>query len=167
MAELVVFGIVQGEEVSKCDDATKNFVGLFYSPHKSGVLKNYSRRPNNDMIYTYVVYENEGKKFITAGGRSGSHFGMSLVFHGTYVEDANKVFQLLEKTYDEYVKNKIIQETPDGNRKWLYSSLATPGDEIAIYLSKGLARIMKQNPELNLDDKVRPLPPLQNQTQRY
>ena len=164
MAELVIHGVPNGEQISNCDDKTRKFIGLFYNGSK-GVQTKVSRRPNNDVIYSYLIYGDDKANFVDYGGRAGSYFGMSLVFHNEYVPDSNQVFNLLKSTYDNYVKNKIIQEFPNGARKWMYRQISTPGDEIANYIGRGMMQLLKTHPELRI--KTQALPPLQNQNQRY
>ena len=57
---------------------------------------------------------------------------------------------LLQKTYEIYVKNKLVQEMPDGNRKFMVSDLKSPNNQIAQSIYDGLMNITKTNPELNV-----------------
>lgn len=161
--DVVLHGVPNGEDTSKCDDATRNFLGLFYTNSK-GIQTKVSRCQNNDVFYTYLVYQNPNAAFVDYNGRPGSYFGISLVFHNQYASDSNTVFKLLQNVYDNYVKNKIIQEMPNGSRKWLYPQLSTPKDEIAEYVCNGMTVILQKHPELKF--KTLPLSPIQNQTQR-
>ena len=163
MAELIIHGVPLGHQVSKCDKKLHDFLGLFYDGSK-GTKHNVSRR-NNDVIYSYLLYENPNAKFSDFNGRTGSYFGMSLVLHGTYAQNSSDVFRLLKATYDNFVKNKVIQEFPNGSRRWMYNQIDTPNDKIATYISKGMAQILKEHPELT--PKTLALPPITNQSQRY
>lgn len=163
MAELILHGVVSGHQVSKCDKNLRGFFDIFYSLHKPGITTNVSRHLNYT-IYNFIVYENPGQSFGSYDGRNGSYFGMSLVFQNQFVPNQESVFRLLQKTYDDYVKNKIIKEYPNGRRQWMYPNLDTDGDEIAVYVSKGLAKILKDYPEYNL--KLEPLPPISRQSER-
>ena len=163
MAELIIHGVPNGHQVSKCDKDMVDFFGLFYD-NSDGIKTKVSRK-NNDVIYNYLVYGKTGANFGDYNGRPGSYFGMSLVFHNRCAVDSNQVFNLLKTVYDNYVKNKIIQESPNGARKWLYQNIETPGDEIATYLAKGMNQIIQVHPELT--PKTQTLPPLQNLKQRY
>ena len=163
MADLIIHGVPNGHDVSTCDKNTRDFFGLFYDA-SNGVKTNVTRRVNNDVVYSYLVYGNQDKKFTDYNGRPGSYFGMSLVFHNQYAPDSKSVFNLLKATYDAYVKNKVIKEFPDGSKRWLYQELSTPGDEIAMYISKGMSHLLQTQPELN--PKVQTLPPVSNQNQK-
>jgi hypothetical protein len=164
MPDLILHGVPSGHSVSKCDDKVRSFFDLFYGSHNPGINTHVMRR-NNQTIYSFLMYENAGSSFRAFDGRAGSYFGMSLVFDNQYVTNSDVVFKVLQKTYDNYVKNKIIKECPDGAKQWLCPTLATPGDEAAIFVAKGLSQILKDNPDLRL--YTQPLPPLQNQSQRY
>ena len=167
MADLVLFGVPNGFSSSKCDTQTDNFLQLFYVPHKPGVEMKILRRPNNDVYYVFLVYEKEGSSFITSGGRPGSFFGMSLIFHNEYLTKTDNLYTLFQMTYDKYVKNKIIIEHPTGVRQHKFETFNVPDDKIAEYAVRGMTSIIKQNPELNFMKYKQPLPPIQNQSQRY
>lgn len=168
MSELVMFGVSKGWSNSACDTQTKNFIKLFYGTWNPGTEFKVIRRPNNKMHYVLLVHENPGSTFQDANGRSGSFFGMSLIFDNKYVQDANKVRQLLEATYKYYIKNKIIKESENGVRRWMVPALSVPGDTISHSVANGMMKILQYNPEFHraLQADTRPLPPLQNQKQR-
>ena len=124
------------------------------------------RRPSNDMFYLFLIYENSGCTFVDANGRPGSFFGMTLIFHNQYVTNAEKLKKLFQTTYDNYVKNKIIREFPNGNKQWMISELRVSDDKIANYIANGMNNLMKTNPEFNFAKDILPLTPMQNQIQR-
>jgi len=167
MAKIIVHGIPHGQQISECDKDLRAFFDIFYAPHKPGITKHFIRRKNNDVIYSYIVYENPGKQFSDFYGRKGSYFGISLVFHNEFVTDQNAVFGLLQATYDNYVKNQIISEDTNGTRKWMTPSIISPDDKIATFVADGIIKTMRQKPEYSLDGKIKPLPPIQPQNQRY
>ena len=167
MAELVIFGVPRGQDISKTDNHdARTVLESFYNGRSTGIKTTIIRRPNNDVHYVFAVYEMPGKNFCDYNGRPGSHFGMSLIFHNQYVADSNRIFKLLQAVYDNYVKNKIIMEQPNGVKKWAYPAISTPGDEIANYVANGMNSLIKTNPEFNFTKSLLPLPPIQNETQR-
>ncbi len=166
MADLVLFGVPNGFSSSKCDAQTDNFLQLFYVPHKPGIEMKVYRRHNNDVHYVFLVYEKEGSVFIDADGRSGSFFGMSLIFHNEYIGNTANLYKLFQQTYDKYIKNQIIIERPNGVRQHKFETFNVPDDKIAEYVVRGMTSIIKQNPELNFMKDRYPLPPPQNQTER-
>ena len=74
MAGFFVFGNPNGEQTSKCDDKTRNFLGSFYVPYRTGIHRKMYRRPGNEMHYVFLIYENPGEKFLDTNGRPGGVF---------------------------------------------------------------------------------------------
>ena len=60
MADLIIHGVPNGHDVSTCDKNTRDFFGLFYDA-SNGVKTNVTRRVNNDVVYSYLVYGNQDK----------------------------------------------------------------------------------------------------------
>ena len=163
MAEFIVHGIVNGQEVSKSSESARVFCESFYTNDK-GIKKDVRRLVGNRMAYSYLVYEEPNRNFLSYIGRPGSYFGMTLIFENKQVANQDALFRVLEATYDNYVKGKVIQDNASGPRKWLYPTLTDSNDTVANYIGKGLEQILKQNPGLL---KYQPLPPLQQQGRRY
>ena len=163
MAEFIVHGIVNGQEISQCKKESRVFCDGFYTNNK-GIKKDVRRLVGNRMAYSYLVYEDANRKFLSYTGRPGSYFGMTLIFDNKQVINPDALFKVLEATYNTYVKDKVIQDKPSGPRKWLYPTLTDSNDTVANYISKGLEQILKQNPRLL---KYQPLPPLQQQERIY
>lgn len=165
MAELIVFGVPYGFQTSKCDSETASFLEFFYSTWKPGTEFVVRRRVDNSVHYVFLVHENPNSVFTDAEGRRGAFFGMDLAFKNQYVTDPSKVNKLLQLLYDTYVKGEIIEELPGGSRRHKFKTFVNGGDDfIGNYLVKGLQKLLKNHPELNLD--VRPLPPIKNEMQR-
>ena len=162
--DVIVHGVVDGQEFSKCDKQIQPFFDIFYGPHKPGTQNHVSYRKNNDVIYTYLVYENPSTSFLSYTGRSGSYFGISLVFHNQYVANQETLFALLQHTYNDYIKNKIISENEQGLRKWMYPTLNDSKDAIANYIANAFGQTLKKHPELAV--KLQTLPTQQNQMER-
>lgn len=163
MAEFIVHGIVKGQEVSQCKDESRTFCEGFYTNDK-GIKKDIRRLVGNRMAYSYLVYEDTNRKFLSYIGRSGSYFGMTLIVENQQVENPDVLFKVLEATYNNYVKDKIIQDEPSAPRKWLYPTLLDSNDTVADYIGKGFEQTLKQNPGLL---KYQPLPPLPQQGRGY
>lgn len=163
MAEFVVHGIVNGQEVSKASESARIFCEGFYVSAK-GIKKDIRRLVGNRMAYSYIIYEEPGRPFLGCSGRAGSYFGMTLIFQDKQVSNPDVLFKILKTTYDNYVKGKVIQEAPSGARKWLCPTLNDSNDTVASYIGKGLEAVLKANPE---SIKYQPLPPLQQQARNY
>ena len=163
MAEFIVHGIVKGQEVSKCKDESRIFCEGFYTNDK-GIKKDIRYLVGNRVAYSYLVYEDTNREFLSYVGRAGAYFGMTLIVENKQVENPDALFKVLEATYNNYVKDKIIQDKQSAPRKWLYPTLSDSNDTVANYISKGFERILKQNPGLL---KYRSLPHLPQQGRGY
>ena len=65
------------------------------------------------------------------------------------------------------MKNKIVDETPNGVRKHKYRRFDVGNNEIATYVANSMNALVKERPELNIFEDIRQLPPAQNQMQRH
>ena len=167
MAGIIVFGVPKGFDTSRCDINTRSFLERFYVPHNPGTEMKIVRGPNNSVHYLFMVYENKDMAFCDVDGRSGSFFGIDVMLQNQYITDTNKLLKLFQLTYDKYVKNKIVDETPNGVRKHKYRRFDVGNNEIATYVANSMNALVKERPELNIFEDIRQLPPAQNQMQRY
>jgi len=156
MANLVLFGVPAGLSTSKCDESEKSLINCFYCPHKPGIELRTYRRPDNTVHYVYLVYEKEGSMFLDVNGRGGSFFGMDLILKDNYITNTQILLKVFQKTYNDYVKDKIIKEFPGGNRKYLIQGFENADDSVARFVGGGMTSIMK-NPEFSLGKYVKPL----------
>ena len=163
MAEFIVHGIVNGQEVSKCKNESRIFCESFYTNDK-GIKHDIRRLVGNRMAYSYLVYEEPNRKFLSYIGRTGSYFGMTLILQDKQVANPDVLFKILQDVYDNYVKDKIIQDKTSGSRKWLYPTLTDSDDTVANYIGKGFEQILKQNSGLL---KYQPLQSLKQQSRSY
>lgn len=163
IAEIVVHGVVQGQEISQCSKEASEFCGLYYMP-ETGIRTDKKRLPNNRMAYSLLVYKEPGKSFRGYSGRAGSYFGITVFLQNQQVASPDDLFRLLLATYNNYVKGKIIQEFPNGDRKWMVQTLQDSNDTVAKYVVKGFAKIHAKYPSLI---KIQPLPPLPHPGRDY
>ena len=163
MSRLVLYGVPLGFSCSECPRDDYEFLRLNYIDGRHDNQLHIQRLPSGNIYYSYLMYPSEGKKFSDAAGRTGAFFGMSIVLQNQVITDINKLTQLFQKTYQDYVKDKIIKELPNGNKKFIVSNLHTKNDEIAIQVGRGLMNIIKNNPELNVFNNVKPYDPAQIQ----
>lgn len=166
-AGVVVFGVPCGFDTSNCPPEIRDFLQGFYVPHTTGTEIQVIRRNDNSMHYVFLVYEtNSDVCFVDVNGRSGSFFGIDVMFKNRYLPNTEKLEKLFDLTYERYVKNQIIQESPNGLRKHMFSRFGSEDNRIANHVSNGMNKLVKEHPELNIFQDVRPLPPLQNNRQR-
>ena len=110
MAGFYVFGVPNGEQMSKCDENTRLFLQRFYVTNRTGIHKNTFYRKGNEAHYVFLVYPDNGAHFMDANGRSGSYFGMDFVLHGKYSINPIKIFNLLQETYNQ-IKSNVEDDT--------------------------------------------------------
>ena len=163
MALFIVHGVVQGQEVSKCDEIAKQFCDIYYNGAK-GVRSDIRRTVDNRMAYSLLFYEEPNKPFISYSGRTGSYFGMTVFFPDKQVTNPDDLFRILLQTYNNYVKGKFIQELPSGARKWMVKTIDDPSDSVATYVGQGLQQILDENPGIL---KFQSLAPLQKPGRVY
>lgn len=161
--EIVIHGVVNGQEISKCDETANRICGSYYIP-ATGIRSDIKRLPDNRMAYSLLFYGEPNKPFISYTGRSGSYFGMTLFLKNQQVANPDNLFRVLLATYNHYVKGKIIQELPNGGRKWMVQTLRDSDDAVATLVGNGFLQILKQNPGLL---KFQPLQPLQRPGRDY
>ena len=166
MANLIIFGVPNGEQASKCDENTKKFLESFYITRTGTHKKMYTRR-GNETHYVLLVYADSGTKFLDAGGRGNSYFGMDFILKNQYATNPNKIFDLLQATYNQYVKNKIIKEYPNGNKQWLYNNININNDKITKDVIDGINELIRTRPEFNLSGEIRSMNPIQSQNERH
>lgn len=166
MAGFYVFGVPNGEQTSKCDENTRLFLQRFYVTNRTGVYKNtFYRKGGNEAHYVFLVYPDKGAHFMDANGCSGSYFGMDFVLYGKYSTNPTKVFNLLQETYNQYVKDKVIQEFPNGNKKWLIDNLVANNYKIARDIAVGVQHLLQTRQDLNLAGELSLIAPTKQSLQ--
>ena len=163
MARFLLCGVPLGFSCSECPQEDRKVLETNYADGHYGDQLQIVRLPNGNMYYNYLMYPPKGRFFADAAGRSGAFFCMSLVVQNQIVNDTDKLIKLFQKTYQEYVKDKIITEQNDGNKKFLVSNLRPKGDGLAIAVGQGFMDIMKKNPELNIFHNIKAYSPPQIQ----
>ena len=67
------------------------------------------------MHYVFAVYADKNHQFFTGGGRAGSLFGIDFVVKDYEITNTNQLYHVFLETFNTYVKNNIIEETPSGD----------------------------------------------------
>lgn len=81
----------------------------FYAPHKPGITFKIIRLVDNTVYYILLIYENQGTVFTDVDNRTGSFFGISLSLYNEYFTNPEKIKNLLQDTYDKYIKNVLLK----------------------------------------------------------
>ena len=163
MSRFILYGVPLGFSCSDCPKEDYKYLELNYVDNRKENQIHIQRLPSGNTYYSYLMYPSEGRLFSDAAGRSGAFFGMSIVLQDQVITDINKLTKLFQKTYQYYVKDKIIKELPNGNKKFLVCSLRSKDDTLAVQVGKGLMEIMKNNPELNIFNNIKKYDPAQVQ----
>ena len=161
MARLVLFGVPLGFSCSECTEDDGRYLECFYNGAQDGTKLKISRRANGDVYYSYLMYPKKNEIFADVSGRNGAFFGMSLILKNQEIADNNKISKLFQKTYQDYIKGKIIREFPNGNKKFLVNSLADKNDTLAKCVAKGFIKIMQENPDLDVFKDIKLYKPSQ------
>lgn len=163
MGRFVLYGVPLGFSCSECPKEDYRFLELNYIDNRKGNQLHIQHLPNGNTYYNYLVYPSEGCIFTDAEGRKGAFFGMSIVLKDQVITDIDKLARLFQKTYENYIKDKIIKEFANGNKKFLVNSMRPDGDTLALYVGRGLVNITKTNPELNIFNDIKTYNPTQAQ----
>jgi hypothetical protein len=154
LANLVIFGIPYGQQTSVCDAKTAHFLEQFYVKRHGIHTKAFSR-PNGENHYVFLVYPDENNKFMDADGRTGSHFGMDLILKNQYSLNPERIYNLLREIYEHHIKGKVIQEFPNGNKKWIEKDLRANNDKIAQDAGEEMSKLIQTDPRFNFAGEIR------------
>ena len=120
-----------------------------FNAQRDGIqFRSFMKPDGNHNILS--VYPENNKKFLDINGNNVGFFCIDFVTEKSKIINPIQMRALLQKTYEIYVKNKLVQEMPDGNRKFMVSDLKSPNNQIAQSIYDGLMNITKTNSELNV-----------------
>lgn len=106
------------------------------------------RLNSHQIVYNYLRYG-----YITSGGRPGSFFGLSVVFHGEYCSNFTKLYELFEVVYGTIVKNAVLIDTlPNGEAAFKISQFADAKGEV-----ERVRGILTQNIQGRLANDIKPM----------
>ncbi len=129
-----------------------SYFQIFYDGSNEDVKLSIHRKANGDVSYSYLRY-----KFISGSGRTGSFFGMSVVFNGQYCDDTTKLYRLFDTVYKDIIlkNNSFISETkgnPQVQAKFLIRNFSERADE-----AKNIESIILRNIENAFANGILPL----------
>jgi len=122
-----IHGVPNGNDIWGEGDG-RSYVQNFYngqtSPEQSKlcveVLKN-----KNISYYTYLRERN----IVSAEGRAGSYFGITIGFQNEFCSDFENLFKLLDLVYEKMIKSVLLVQVTD-NEKFLISRFSEKEDVI-------------------------------------
>jgi hypothetical protein len=106
---------------------------------------------SGQVSYSYLRYN-----FISGSGRTGSFFGMSVVFSKEYCYDVENLYKLFDTVYKTILKNKLLLEevkaNPDVQANYLVRTFSEAEAEV-----KRIENIICKNIENKFAADIRPL----------
>lgn len=145
MAHIILFGTPGKFSHSDLKGVRTEFLSKYIGDYSDMVSK--QSFDANGSHYILLIYQNSGKQFLDTQGNPGCFLGIDLVIPDKKFFNPSTVRALLIKTYETYIKDKLVQELPNGDRKFIVSSL---DDKMADDVYTGLMNITKTNPELDV-----------------
>lgn len=100
-----IYGAPYGFDLYEGSEQDLNYFQVFDNGSTELVKMTVHRLSNNQISYNYLRYG-----YVTSGGRTGSFFGMSIVFNKSYCSDFLRMYQLFEAVYGTITKNAILLE---------------------------------------------------------
>ena len=128
-----------------------NYFQVFDNRRSTEPVKMTIDRLNgHQIVCNYLRYG-----YITSGGRTGSFFGLSVIFHGEYCSNFTKLYELFEVVYGTIVKNAVLIEAfPNGEcqAKYKISQFADAKGEV-----ERVKGILAQNIQGRLANDIKPM----------
>lgn len=126
-----------------------NYFQVFDNRRSNEPVKMTIDRLNSHLIvYNYLRYG-----YVTSGGRPGSFFGLSVIFHGEYCSNFTKLYELFEVVYGTIVKNAVLIDTsPNGEATYKISQFADAKGEV-----ERVKGILAQNIQGRLGNDIKPM----------
>lgn len=100
-----IYGAPYGFDLYEGSEQDLNYFQVFDNGSTEPVKMTVHRLSNNQISYNYLRYG-----YVTSGGRTGSFFGMSVVFNKCYCSDFMRMYQLFEAVYGTITKNAVLLE---------------------------------------------------------
>lgn len=100
-----IYGAPYGFDLYEGSEQDLNYFQVFDNGSTEPVKMTVHRLSNHQISYNYLRYG-----YVTSGGRTGSFFGMSVVFNKSYCSDFMRMYQLFEAVYGTITKNAILLE---------------------------------------------------------
>lgn len=145
-----IYGAPYGFDLFDGTEQELNYFQLFDNGSTEPVKMTIHRLNNNQITYNYLRYG-----YVTSGGRTGSFFGMSVVFQKAYCADFTRMYQLFDAVYGTIVKNAILLENlPQGQwqAKYKIQKFAEATNEI-----ERIKGVLGQNIQGTLAKDIKPI----------
>lgn len=103
-----IYGAPYTFDLYKGTEQELNYFQTFDNGGTEPVKMTIHRLANGWIAYNYLRYG-----FVTSGGRTGSFFGMSVVFNRMYCSDFTSIYDLFDGIYQALSKKAVLFDTPD------------------------------------------------------
>ena len=129
-----IYGAPYGFDLYDGTAQELSYFQVFDNGSTEPVKMTIHRLNSNQISYNYLRYG-----YVTSGGRTGSFFGLSVVFNKTYCSDFMKMYQLFEAVYGTIVKSAVLLEAiPQGQWQAKYKIMKFAEAESEVERIKGV-----------------------------
>lgn len=145
-----IYGAPYGFELYDGTEQELNYFQTFDNGSTETVKMTIHRLNNNEISYNYLRYG-----FVTSGGRTGSFFGLSVIFEKVYCSDYKRLYQLFNAVYGTIVKKAVLLEELTAGQwqaKYKISKFSDSENEI-----KRIEGVIAQNLRNALVNDIKPL----------
>jgi hypothetical protein len=125
-----IFGVPDGFNLYQGNADDTSYFQRYYDGSKEKTKLAIRRRVNGQVSYSYLKYN-----IVSAEGRPGAFFGMSVVFEDKeYCKDVKGLYELFDAVYETILQNGILLEDVKGNlgvqAKFLVRSFSNAENEV-------------------------------------
>lgn len=144
-----IYGAPYGFDLYDGTEQELNYFQIFDNGSSESVKMTIHRLNSSQTAYNYLRYG-----YVTSGGRTGSFFGLSVIFNNVYCANFTKFFQLFDAIYSTILQNGILLETLQGQWQAKYKIRKFTEAENEIGRIKG---ILAQNIQGVLASDIHPI----------
>lgn len=145
-----IYGAPYGFDLYEGSEQDLNYFQVFDNGSTEPVKMTVHRISNNQISYNYLRYG-----YVTSGGRTGSFFGMSVVFNKSYCSDFMRMYQLFEAVYGTITKNAVLLEqftSGQWQAKYKIGKFSEAEDEV-----RRIYGVLGQNIQGTLANDIKPM----------
>ncbi|MFZ1705308.1 MAG: hypothetical protein WAT79_13250 [Saprospiraceae bacterium] len=150
--DIYIYGVPHGFNLFNAESSWNDYFQLFYDESTETSKLTIHRREDGLISYNYLRY-----KLISAEGRPGAFFGISVIFNNLYCNDVSKLFRFFENLYEKYILTNeiIIRELLDkthGNAQFIIKEFKDQELEV-----KNIESIISKNLISSFSNDLMPL----------
>jgi tetratricopeptide (TPR) repeat protein len=121
--QFYIFGVPEGFDLYPADADKIQYFQRYYDGSSENEKLSILRR-GNTISYSYLRYNH-------IGSRTGSFFGMSLLFAGQYCTDVSKLYKLFDELYSAILKQGVLlKKTESGHPQFGVAALKNAANVI-------------------------------------